>query len=219
MIAGQTAFLVALAVLLLPACSINRAGVTELSEAQNAYFGKLNDELKNGRATLQSGLDAQLTANNQRRKELVGWSRDLEQAEVLLQVDSNVTGNKRLLSYQLAQLDLQRVDFMRIRDETSAMQVEAIMNLYDDLQNAVVELQKNNATITKYLSSGDSEFVLRSIDIDGLVAATAGIQSTREHLGAIEARSDEERSEERERVQKAVDRARSTLLKVFKLTK
>ncbi len=204
--------------LVLSGCAANRAGVTELGEAQNGYYEKLGEQLERGRSDLQAGLDAQLKANNKRRRELVEWARDLEQAEVLLQVDSDVTGNRRLLSYQLAQLDLQRVDAMRVRDETSAKHAQAIMELYRKVQNAVAELKKNNATITKYLGSGDGDFVVRSIDIDGIVTAVAGIQNTREHLGAIDARTEEERAEEREQVQKTVDRARNTLLRVFELT-
>jgi len=199
-------------------CAANRAGVTELSESQNGYYEKLGEQLERGRSDLQTGLDAQLKANNKRRRELVEWARNLEQAEVLLQVDSNVTGNRRLLSYQLAQLDLQRVDAMRVRDETSAQHAQAIMELYRKVQNAVAELKENNVAITAYLGSGDGDFVVRSIDIDGIVAAVAGIQNTREHLGAIDARTEEERAEEREQVQKTVDRARNTLLRVFERT-
>ena len=208
----------ALTISLLAGCAANRAGVTELSKEQNSYYEKLDKQLEAGRASLRAGLNAQLNANNQRRTELVNWSRDLERAEVLLQVNSDVTGNRRLLSYQLAQLDLQRVDALSIRDETSAQHISAIMNLYDGVQAAVARLQENNATITKYLGSGDSSFVVQSIDIDGIVAAVAGIQSTREQLGIIKARTEEERQAEREQVQKSVDRARNTLLRVFDLS-
>lgn len=204
-------------VVLASGCATNRAGVTELGEAQDRYYADLDESLREGRASLQAGLDAQLRANDKRRRELVDWTRDLERAEVLLQVDSDVTGNKKLLSLQLAQLDLQRVDAMHVRDETSAMQVEAIMAMYDRVIAAIAELRKNNEVITEYLGSGDATFVVRSIDIDGIVAAVAGIQRTREHLGAIEARSEEERRLEREQVQQTVDRARGALIRAFEL--
>lgn len=218
MTVARLAIALALTISLLPGCAANRAGVTELSEQQNSYYEKLDKQLQEGRSSLQAGLNAQLKANNQRRTELVNWTRDLERAEVLLQVDSDVTGNRQLLSYQLAQLDLQRVDALSIRDETSAQHIDAIMNLYDRVQAAVARLQKNNATITKYLGSGDSSFVVRSIDIDGIVAAVAGIQSSREQLSAVEARTTEERLAEREQLQKSVERAQNTLLRVFDLT-
>lgn len=207
----------ALAIVMVSACSANRAGVKDLSDAQQSYYQDLSGLLADGELRLRAGLEIQAKLNNGRRAELVEWSRDLERAEVLLQVDSNVTGNKRLLSYQLAQLDLQRINAMRIRDETSARHVELIMELHQRVQDAVSKLRENNEIMTKYLGSGDAAFVVRSIDLDGIVAAVAGIQATREQLDKIEARSEEERAEEREHVQKSVERARETLLRVFDL--
>ncbi len=216
---ARRGILVTLAIVLLSGCTFNRAAVSELSREQQAYYQRLDETLKAGGPDLKAGLEAQLQANNWRRRKLNEWSYDLQRAEVLLQVDDDVTGNKQLLSFQLAQLDLQRVDGATIRDETSARHVNAIMDLYRKMQKAVSALQKNNNAIIEYLGSGDREFVIRSIDVDGIVAAVAGIQNAREQLGELEARTAAERAEERVKVQRSVDRARDTLLRVFDLSK
>ncbi len=199
-------------------CALNRTGVTALSENQQAYYQKLDETLAEGRFDLQQGLEVQLDANNKRRMNLNEWQHDLQRAEILLQVDADVTGNKRLLSLQLAQLNLQRVDALAVRDETSAEHVAAILTLYDGVQQAVHELQTSNKIIIDYLGSSDKEFVLRSLDIGGIVTAVAAIQSAREQLGGIEARSEEESVEDREQIQKSVERARDVLLRVFELS-
>ncbi len=213
----RSCFLALAAAIALGGCALNRAGVTALSENQQAYYKKLDATLTAGRPALQQGLHVQLDTNTKRRLQLNTWQHDLERAEILLQVDADVTGNKRLLSLQLAQLNLQRVDSVTARDETSAEQVAAILSLYDRVQKAVIELQKNNKIITDYLGSGDKQFVLRSLDVNGIVAALAGIQGVREQLRDIEARTEEEMAQDREQIQKSVERAREVLLRVFEV--
>ena len=210
---GRNCFLTLAAVIAIAGCSPwSRVGVTALSENQQAYFKKLDATLTAGRPALQDGLNLQLAANTMRRMQLNDWQHDLDRAEILLRVDPAVSGNKRLLSLQLAQLNLQRIETIAAREETNSEQVAAILSLYDRVQKAVTELQKNNQIITEYLGSSNKQFALRSLDINGIVAAVTGIQSARDQLGKIEARTEEERKQDREHLQKAVERAREALL-------
>lgn len=196
---------------LLAACSFNRANVLTLSEQQKAYYADLTSMLKKNRSLLKTGLEAQISANQTSRLNLMNWERDLQKGEVLLQVDSNVTGNQRLLAEKLAQLNLDLVAHFQ-NTQTTEVQVKAILELYDALIEVVEVVQKNNDIIIQYLATDDKQFALRSLDIAGIVGAISGIRDIQETLSDIQERSKEQRESERQRIQASMERARGVLL-------
>ncbi len=203
-----------LALLLTVGCAMNRANVTALSQEQQTYYSDLGSVLQENRSTLALGLEEQLKADRVREREMMNWERDLQKAEVLLRVDANVTGNQKLLSMKLAELNLEAVDGLS-GVQSDQLRKEAILTLYDTLSKAVVTLEKNNNILVSYLGSGDKEFALRSLDVEGIVRVISTIRSAQEKLGQIEERSEEERKKESERVQKSIERARDLLIKAF----
>ncbi len=207
-------FMSSLTLLLTTGCAMNRANVTLLSEAQQTYYTDLNTALKQNRNTLKNGLNEQIEADRIRDLNLVDWERDLQKAEVLLQVNANVTGNQKLLSMKLAELNLEAVNNLS-GNKIDDSRKKAILKLYDNLIKAVESLEKNNAQIVKFLGSGNEEFALRNLDVDGLVYMVSTIRSLQEELGQIEKRSEEKREKESERTQRAIERSRDLLVKVF----
>jgi len=210
----RIAGLLVVAALCSAACAGPRANVTALAEQQQAYYADLESMLRGQRRLLQDGLELQVEYLERRRDNLANWDRDLRKAEVLLAVDADVTGNQRLLSYKLAEMDLAAAAITDARSAEAA-RVGAILSLYDQLIRASAELQSNSDALIEYLGSGDDEFALRTLDVDGVVRSIAAIRDTSEQLGRIEARSDEERAREQERVQRSIERARDLLLDVL----
>jgi hypothetical protein len=195
-------------------CALKRANVTALTQEQQAYYNKLGSMLKANRAELETGLSEQLKADRVRELNLINWERDLQKAEVLIRVDADVTGNQKLLSMKLAELNLATMDSLS-RNAIDQSRKKVILNLYDKLSEAVALLEKNNETILEYLGSGDKKFALRSLDVDGIVRMITTIRSIQEELGQIEKRSEEQRDKESERIRKSIDRAQDLLIKVY----
>lgn len=195
-------------------CSFNRANVADLVDQQQAYYGDLRALLIDQKNSLERGLAQKVKTSSERRQNLADWALDLQKAEVLLQVDADVTGNQRLLSYKLAEIDLAATENAE-RDRTDAEQAAAIIDMYDGLIRATAALEKNSAVLAEYFAAGDKEFALRNLDTDGIVRAVAGIREVQETLGSIEKRSDEAKAAEQEKLRRSIDRARDVLLKVF----
>src|SRR5262245_37887077 len=118
--------------LLTTGCTMNRANVTGLSQEQQTYYSELGNMLQKKRSTLELGLKEQLEADHVSEFNLMNWRRDLQKAEVLLQVDANVTGNQKLLSMKLAELNLEAVDDLS-KNTIDESRKEAILKLYDKL--------------------------------------------------------------------------------------
>src|SRR5262245_56488700 len=87
-------------------CAFHRGNVAALSKSEDIYYAKLRDTLTSSRASLADGLEKQLRADRVRQGNLLEWQRDLDKAEVLLQVDSNTSGNSRLLLMKTTESDL-----------------------------------------------------------------------------------------------------------------
>ncbi|OOP55300.1 MAG: hypothetical protein AYP45_15650 [Candidatus Brocadia carolinensis] len=122
-------------------CAMNRANITELSKKQGEYYAELKTMLQNKRTLMASALTVQLQADKEFELNLLMWKRDLKKAEVLLQVDADVTGNKELLCKKLAEINLEEViDISNLQIEESRKDV--ILQLYDKLNNAVEDLEK-----------------------------------------------------------------------------
>ena len=196
------------------ACSFNRTNVSALVDQQNAYYGDLRRTLSEDRAQLQRGLELQVKTSRERRENLAEWEFDLQKAEVLLQVDPDVSGNQRLLSYKLAEIDLAAAE-NGVYDFNEAARAAAIVSMYDKVIVAIRELEKNSAVLAEYFAASDEEFALRNLDIDGIVRAAAGIRDVQETLAKIEERTDEDKRAEQEKLQKSIERARDVLLRVF----
>lgn len=196
-------------------CAMNRSNVTELSKKQDEYYNNLINLLEENKDDMEISLKDQLKADKKRELDLLAWERDLKKAEVLLQVDANVTGNQRLLSMKLAEINLEEVINLS-NTQINEARKEIILKLYQKLIDALKTLKENNDIIVKYLSSSNAEFVLRSFDIDSIIMTVSAIRSVQEELGQIEKRTEEERKKESERIQKAIERSRDVLIKVYK---
>ena len=205
---------VGLLMLLTTGCAMKRANITALNQNQQTYYNELGSMLKANRTKLETGLNEQLKADRVRELNLMNWERDLQKAEVLLQVDADVTGNQKLLSMKLAELNLEAVDSLS-RNKIDQSRKKAILTLYDKLSEAVALLEKNNETILKYIGSGNKNFALRSLDVEGIVRMVSTIRSLQEELDQIEERSGEERKKESERIRKSIERAQNLLIEVF----
>ena len=196
-------------------CAMNRSNVTALSKKQDEYYSNLINLLEENKDDMEISLKDQLKADKKRELDLLAWERDLKKAEVLLQVDANVTGNQRLLSMKLAEINLEEVINLS-NTQINEVRKETILKLYQKLIDALKTIKENNDIIVKYLSSSNAEFVLRSFDIDSIVMTVSAIRSVQEELGQIEKRTEEERKKESERIQKAIERSRDVLIKVYK---
>jgi len=207
---------VVMSALALQACTFNRSNVKDLALQQQAYYVELRKTLRAERDLLEMGLQIQVEASTKRRENLAAWALDLRKAEVLLQVDSNVTGNQRMLSYKLAEIDLAAVENAEFSFH-EAERAAAYLALYDQLIKATSALEKNNAVLIEYFSTNDEEFALRNLDIDGVVRSIAGIRDIQEKLGNLEERSAEEKKVENERLQRHIERTRDVLLKALQV--
>jgi hypothetical protein len=196
-------------------CAFNRANVAALSQEEDAYHDKLGAILRENRETLKVGLTEQLKADLIRQRNLLAWERDLAKAEILLQVDANTTGNRRLLLMKSAESDLASLSQVQALQEIDLTRLQAVMDLYDAVINAVDALHKNNQGITQYLSGKDTEFALRSLDVQGIVTAVSTLRDARDQLKGVEARTAQEKIKENERLQRNIDRARDVLIKAL----
>jgi hypothetical protein len=209
------AFLVMLALGFLPACASTRQGITDLSQDQQAYFSALRQALVANRPLLKAGLQAQLDADRVRRRNLLLWERDLKKAEVLLQSNPGISGDERLLSMKMAEVDLADVARLTALEGIDASRQQALLALYDKVGQAVEALEKNNAVILKYLESRDVVFALRSLDVDGILRLAADLRAVEGEMARIDAHAQEQQKKQEERLQAAIERARDLLIKVY----
>lgn len=207
--------LLSLVLLVLLAGCAKRAGILAVNQDQLQYYGELKELLQKERAILAAGLELQLSSDRERQLKLLQWERDLTRAEVILSTPQNPAGAKRLLHMKMAELDLADRHRVRELDNIDVARMETILDQYDNLIRAVGAIEKNTNTINRYLATDDSTFALRSLDVDSLVYAITAIQQTREELGHIEKRTDEERTAESKRVREAIERAKDMIIKVF----
>ncbi len=196
-------------------CALNRANVTALSKEQGAYYATLRKTMKDNRQTFEIGLKEQLKADLVRQQQLLEWRRDLAKAEVLLQVGSQVSKERKLLLLTLADLNLEHLKQAEALEEIDRSRLKVVLGLYDAVIKAAGALEKNNRAITEYLGSGDAEFAVRSLDVEGIVRATSNFRDLQAQLQGIEARSEEERRKDNARLQKNIERSRQTLIKAF----
>ena len=209
------AFLVMLALGLLPACASTRQGITDLSQDQQAYFPALQQMLVANRPLFEAGLQAQLDADRGRQRNQLMWERDLRKAEVLLQSDPSISGDERLLSMKLAEVDLADVARVAALEGIEESRQKALLALYDKVRKAVEALEKNNTVILKYLESRDAAFALRSLDVDGIFRLVADLRAVEGEMARVDARAQEQQKKQDERLQAALDRARDLLIKVY----
>ena len=209
------AFLVMLALEFLPACASTRQGITDLSQDQQAYFPALQQMLVANRPLFEAGLQAQLDADRVRQRNQLMWERDLRKAEVLLQSDPSISGDERLLSMKLAEVDLADVARVAALEGIEESRQKALLALYDKVRKAVEALEKNNTVILKYLESRDAAFALRSLDVDGIFRLVADLRAVEGEMARVDARAQEQQKKQDERLQAALDRARDLLIKVY----
>ena len=211
----RSSFLLTLALLVPLVGCATREGILAVNQDQLEYYGKLRELLEAERAKLAAGLELQLSADRERQLKLLQWERDLTRAEVILSTPQNPAGAQRLLHMKMAELDLVNTRRMREFDDIDTARLKAIMDQYDNLIRAVKAIEKNTNTISTYLATDDKTFALRSLDVDSLAYAITAIQQTREELGHIEKRTDEERTEESKRVRESIERAKDLIIKVY----
>ena len=199
---------------LLAGCAFNRANVSDLAVQQRAYYQELRETLQANRSLLETGLTIQVEQSEKSRQNLANWVLDLRRAEVLLQVDLDVSGNKELLSYKLAEIDLATIENAN-QSRHHVERAEAILKLYDNVIAATDQLESNSDDLVDYLAEGNRSFLISNLDIDGIVRTIAGIQVVREQLAEIEERSEEEKKAESEKIHKSIERVRDVLIKAL----
>jgi hypothetical protein len=193
-----------------------RQSVTGLAQAQDQFFNRMTEKMKTNRELLRVGLEEQLISDRVRQQNLLEWQRDLDKAEIILQQRSGtVTGEERLLSMKLAEADLNAVARVAALRDIDTARRDAILALYDKVAAAAAAVATNNRTILQYLDSGDAKFALRSLDVPSLVQSTTLLREAGGTLGVLKKESDEEQRKEAESLQKAIDRARDVLIKVY----
>lgn len=202
-------------VTLVLACSGCGASIKKLSEEQDKYYTKLEESLNANQALLRASMETQLVAHRERERTLAEWTRKLQKADVLLQQDETVTGQQRLLSWKLAELDLAVERNEHAMEQVDGDRLKAILDLYGKILEATQALKKNSKAVTAYLGGG-LDSAVASLDIGAVVSAISGIRQVQENLGKIEGRSEEERKKESDRIQKGLERAQDLLGKVLK---
>jgi len=193
-----------------------RQGVTGLAQAQDQFFARMADKMQKDRQLLRVGLEEQLVSDRVRQQNLLEWQRDLDKAEIILQQRSGtVTGEERLLSMKLAEADLNAAARVAALRDIDTARRDAILDLYDKVAAAAAAVARNNRTILQYLDSGDATFALRTLDVPSLVQSTTLLRDAGGTLGVLKKESDEEQRKEAEALQKAIERARDVLIKVY----
>ncbi len=193
-----------------------RQGVTGLAQAQDQFFTRMADKMKKDRELLRVGLEEQLVSDRVRQQNLLEWQRDLDKAEIILQQRAgNVTGEERLLSMKLAEADLDAAARVAALRDIDTARRDALLALYDKVADAAAAVAKNNRTILQYLESGDATFALRTLDVPSLVQSTTLLREAGGTLGVLKKESDEGQRKEAESLQKAIERARDVLIKVY----
>src|SRR5262245_37213564 len=197
-------------------CSFKRTSVAALSSAQGDYYNKLDASLRGSRDPLKLALTEQLKADLVRQRNLLAWRRDLDKAEILLQVDANTTGNQRLLLMKSAESDLGSLKEVQGLRDIDRVRLNALMGLYDAVIHAVGTLQKNNQILTNYLGSGNASFALQNLDVQGVVSAVSMLHDLTDQLKGAEIRTAQEKAAQDQRLQNDINRAREVLVKVLK---
>jgi hypothetical protein len=194
----------------------SRQGVSALARTQDEFFTRMADRMKTNRDLLRVGLEEQLASDRVRQQNLLEWQRDLEKAEVILQQRSgDVTGEERLLSMKLAEADLNAVARLNALRGIDTARRDAILALYDKVAAAAAAVAQNNKTILQYVDSRDAAFALRSLDVTSLVQSTTLLREAGSTLGVVKRQSEEEERKQAESLQKAIERARDVLIKVY----
>ncbi len=195
-------------------CGCDRASVAALNHEQDAYYGRLSSTLENQRDLFDSAIDAQLQADESRRRKILEWNRSLSKADVLLQA-GKTKGRESLLLRKTAELDIaSQQDFLNL-SESERARGQALKDLYAALQKATLAAQKNNQALTGYLSSGSSSFVLQSLDAGGVSIAVSTIQARVNQLKGATEKTAAQRKEDQGKLQKQIDDTRNLLVKVL----
>jgi len=209
------AFLLIGALGLLSACASAREGIADLSQEQHDYFSALEHTLVDHRSLFETGLQTQLDADRVRQRNLLMWERDLRKAEVLLQSDPGISGDERLLSMKLTEIDLADVARVAALEGAEESRQKALLALYDKVIKAVQVLEKNSAVILKYLESKDAVFALQSLDLDGVFRLVADLRAAEGEMARLDVGAREAQRKQDERLQAALHRARDLLIKVY----
>ncbi len=199
-------------------CAFHRSNVAALSQRQDQYYADLQSALEKNRDALKAGLTRQLEVRRARERELLEWQRDLAKLDVLLRVGTETKGGQRALLTEAAASDLASVNQVLELETIDQVRLDALLNLYDAVINAVAALQKNNVAITQYLQSGNAEFALKSLDAAALATAISDLRDLRGQLQGAEARSDAAKAADAEKLEKNVEKARDALLQGLKAT-
>jgi hypothetical protein len=197
-------------------CSTYRSNVAGLIQKEQVYFNSLHQLLATNRSPFESSLALQLASIAERKKNLLEWERHLALAEILLQVDANTKGNNRLLLTKLTEADIADHERWMTSQQIDVDRLRALLKLYDSLVRAVEAVRDNNKVLIGYLSSGDAEFALRSLDVSAVARATNDLRDVREGLQVVEKRSSEQKTKDYEALNQKIERARSVVLKGLK---
>ena len=192
--------------------SFKRTGVGGLQSSQKKYYQKLKTTLEQHKAEFKAGLTAQLAADQERRRKLLTWQRDMAKAEVLLQVPGTAKEKQELLLMKLTELDAaSSADYHKL-DNIDRDRLATMVALYDRVIEATDKLLANDAAIAQYLQSPNSRFIAESADIAAAVRVASAVRTLNDQLRGVAARSAEQRKKDDERLQKQLERAQQVIV-------
>jgi hypothetical protein len=205
---------IGIGLLLLSLCGCGKASIAALSHEQDAYYAKLSSTLERQGELFDSAIEAQLQADESRRRQILEWNRSLSNTDVLLQ-SGKTRGREGLLLRNTAELDIaSQQDFLKL-SEAERARGQALKNLYGALIDATLAAQKNNTQITDYLTSGNTTFALQSLDAGGVSLAVSTVQARLDQLKGATEKTADQRKADQEKLQKQIDETRNVLVKVL----
>jgi hypothetical protein len=209
----STCLLLVVASVILNGCG--RASITALSKQQDAYYSDLEGALTKQQDLFTTAIDAQLQADQSRRRQILGWQIGLSQADILLQSASKPPGKQSLLLQKTAQLDIAYQGQSLELSNTEIARAEALKQLYSALQKATLAAQKNNEALTDYLSSSSDTFALKSIDAGGVSLAVTSLEARVDQLRGVTEKTTAQEKAEQSQLQTQIEQAQNVLVKVL----
>jgi len=203
-----------LVVVVLTQSGCGRASIAALSKEQDAYYSSLAAALDRQQQLFDSAIDAQLQADQSRRRQILEWQIGLSQADILLQSGNKPLGKQALLLQKTAQLDIARQQQLLELSSTQKARAETLKQLYSALQKATLAVQKNNEALTAYLTSNSETFALKSIDAGGVSLAVTTLEARVDQLRGVTEKTATQEKAEQSQIENQIEQAQVVLVKV-----
>lgn len=203
-----------LTLILMAGCASNKSSIEKLTNEQDEYYKNLKGLLSKNASTMELALNVQLDADNKRQLAINEWERNIRKADILLQVGDTASGNQKLLSMELANIDLSSENINSI-NQIEQNQKKHISDLYNNLNEIVDQVEKNNDIILKYLSSNKIKFIMQSIDTVKIASLIADVKSLGGKIDKIEEIKDKIRERKTERTEKRKEETKDVIIKAL----